>query len=285
MRVFSVLYWSFFAASCCAFYVIAAAIYLIALPFDRRRILLHMYMCAWGSFYVYCNPFWRVRTTGRSRLPWSGPAVLVANHSSIIDILLLFTVFRPFKWISKRSNFNLPIIGWLMWMADYVPLVRGNRESVLQMIDRCKYHLNRGSPLLFFPEGTRSPDGRLRPFKDGAFLIARQTGCPVIPIAVHGTERVLPKHGFFFKRMSAHVEVLAPIDSRCFESTEALRDAAHGAIEKALAAEGADRGSRSLVGHDLVRPARLDQRGRTSREADASQPSNSGSGPGTSALP
>lgn len=284
LRVFSIIYWLFFAVSASVFYFIAAAVYLLVLPFDRRRVVLHMILCAWGSFYIYCNPFWSIRTTGRSRLLWRGPAVMVANHASVIDILVLFSLYRPFKWVSKRSNFNLPVVGWVMWMCDYVPLVRGNKESVAKMMDHCAAHLEDGSALLLFPEGTRSPDGQLRAFKDGAFIIARQAGCPVIPIAIHGTEHVLPKHGFFFDRMKAHVEILEPIDSRRFDSMEALRDAAHDAIQEALASHPGEQHTGERV-DDAARAPRMDRTGRAARGADPREPAASRSHPRTSALP
>jgi 1-acyl-sn-glycerol-3-phosphate acyltransferase len=212
MALFSVVYWSFFVASLPVYFVPQLVLFLLSAPFDRRRLLLHLYACFWGHSYVWLNPFWRATIVGREQLPWSGPAVIVANHLSVLDILVLYGLFRPFKWVSKASNFRLPFIGWNMWLNDYVSIRRGDRESIRQMMEHCRRHLAKGVPVLLFPEGTRSLDGTLQPFKDGAFRLACEAGCPIIPVAISGTERGLPKHGVMLRnRMDARVEVLAPI--------------------------------------------------------------------------
>jgi 1-acyl-sn-glycerol-3-phosphate acyltransferase len=233
LRAFSIAYWAFIGLSCLPFYAIAVALYLVTRPFDRRRVVLHVYSCFWAAFYIYCNPLWRLRVVGRDKLPWNGPAVIVANHASLIDVLVLFSLYRPFKWVSKAENFKLPFIGWNMTLNDYVPLVRGKRSSIVRMMDECRAHLGRGAPVLIFPEGTRSRDGQLQAFKDGAFRLASEVGCPVIPVAIRGTSDVLPKHGMVLrKRMQATVEVLDAIAPST--DAEALRDAAREAIARAL---------------------------------------------------
>jgi 1-acyl-sn-glycerol-3-phosphate acyltransferase len=104
------------------------------------------------------------------------------------------------------------------------------------MMDRCRAHLRRGTPVLIFPEGTRSPHGHLQPFKDGAFRLAVEAGCPIIPVALSGTYATLPKHGFVLRRrMDARVQVLAPIDPAAHgDDPAALRDATRAAIAAAL---------------------------------------------------
>jgi 1-acyl-sn-glycerol-3-phosphate acyltransferase len=233
MRVFSTAYWAFIVLSCVPFFLVAAAIFVVTWPFDRRRVVLHLYSCVWATFYLWANPLWRTRVTGREKLPWRGPAVIVANHASLIDILVLFALYRPFKWVSKSSVFGVPLIGWNMWLNDYVPLVRGNRESILRMMRECREHLRCGSPVLIFPEGTRTKTGELQAFKDGAFRLAAEAGCPVIPVAVHGTGDALPKHGFVLRQpMRAFVEVLDSIAPS--DDADAQRAAARSAIAAAL---------------------------------------------------
>lgn len=236
LRPFSIAYWALICLTCPLFFAGAVAIWALTLPFDRRRIVLHLYSCAWAVFYIRINPLWRVRTTGRERLPWRGPAVLVANHASLFDILVLFELFRPFKWVSKHENFRIPFVGWNMRLNGYVSLVRGDRESVAAMLAVCDGLLDRGNPVLFFPEGTRSGDGALGPFKDGAFELATGHEVPLVPIAVHGTGRALPKHGLILREhVDAHVEILEPLDPAGFASHWELRDAARTAIATALA--------------------------------------------------
>jgi 1-acyl-sn-glycerol-3-phosphate acyltransferase len=123
-----------------------------------------------------------------------------------------------------------------MAMNDYVRIERGERESARRMMEHCRRHLARGSPVLVFPEGTRSQDGRLQPFKDGAFRLAEEEGCPVIPVVVTGTGEALPKHGLVLRqRMRATVRVLDPIAPA--GSIAALKGAAREAIVAALPEE------------------------------------------------
>lgn len=234
MRGVSLAYWTLIAVTCPVFFVGALVVFALTAPFDRRRVALHLYSSAWASFYMRVNPLWTLRVDGRERLPRHGAAVLVANHASLIDILVLFDLFRPYKWVSKASNFRLPFVGWNMRLNDYVPLRRGDRDSVLEMLEHCGRHLEGGSPILMFPEGTRSADGRLKAFKDGAFELAVSRGVPVIPIAVHGTAAALPKHGLVLEQhVDARIEVLEPIAPGT--DPAALRDAARERIAHALA--------------------------------------------------
>jgi 1-acyl-sn-glycerol-3-phosphate acyltransferase len=236
LRLVSTAYWAAIVVSAPVFFLLAVVIRVVTAPFDRRRVVLHLYSCLWAMVFVALNPLWRLDVTGRDRLPWRGPAVLVANHASLIDILVLFGLYRPYKWVSKAENFKLPFIGWNMRLNGYVSLVRGDRASVVAMLDHCSRLLRAGSPVLFFPEGTRSKDGRLKPFKDGAFELAVEHGVPLIPIAVHGTGRALPKHGLVLREhVDARVEVLEPLDPADFGGdVGALRDEARRRIAAAL---------------------------------------------------
>ena len=237
LRVFSALFWTFIVVTCPVFFLGALLIWAVTAPFDRRKVVLHLYSSAWAVFYIRVNPLWRLHTSGRELLPWKGAAVLVANHASLVDILVLFDLFRPFKWVSKSEIFKVPLVGWNMRLNGYVPLVRGSGESVRRLMARCGQLLDAGSPVLFFPEGTRTDDGRMRAFKDGAFELAVRHGVPVFPIAVHGTRRALPKHGLVLREhVDARVQVLPALHPADFADAASLRDAARRQIGDALAA-------------------------------------------------
>lgn len=232
---FSAVYWVVVVLTMPVFYAGALAIFLLTAAFDRRRVVLHLYSCFWASFYVYVNPLWRVRVAGREKLPWRGPAVIVSNHLSLVDILVLYGLYRPFKWVSKEENFKIPFAGWNMSLNGYVRLARGERASIKAMMERSLELLRQGSPLLIFPEGTRSATGELQGFKMGAFTLARQAGCPVVPVALTGTADSLPKRGLVLRNtMRATVEVLDPLDPADFPEADGLRDAARAAIAAAI---------------------------------------------------
>jgi 1-acyl-sn-glycerol-3-phosphate acyltransferase len=228
MRQFlSAAFWVFFVLSSLPLFLGALVVFAVTRPFDPNGRVLHLYSCGWAQLYFWVNPIWELRIAHRDRLPWRGPAVLVANHESLADILVLFGLFRPFKWVSKMSVFKVPLIGWNMQLNRYVGVVRGDKASVLKMLGDCEAWLDRGVPVLLFPEGTRSLDGQVKEFKDGAFHLAIKKGCPVIPIAVAGTARTLPKHGFVLRQSAnCKVEVLEPVDPAAFGGdVAALREA------------------------------------------------------------
>ncbi|MFZ5471400.1 MAG: lysophospholipid acyltransferase family protein [Myxococcota bacterium] len=216
-HAYSLLFWFFLATSCVLLSVAGFLVFLLTFPFDRNGRIQHLYSCVWAQLYFHVNPLWRLRVEGRERLPWHGAAVLVSNHQSLGDILVLFGLYRPFKWVSKKSVFSVPFIGWNMRLNRYVALERGNKESIGRMMAECRRWLDRGVPVLLFPEGTRSPDGEVKAFKDGAFRLAMDKGCPVIPIVLTGTGRTLPKHGFVLRdRANCLVKVLEPVDPAPF---------------------------------------------------------------------
>lgn len=225
-RLFSVVFWTVFALSLPPLFLGALAIFLVTWPFDPNRRILHLYSCGWAQFYFWINPTWRLEVHGREKLPWRGPAVLVANHESLADILVLFGLYRPFKWVSKKSVFKAPFLGWNMSLNGYVGLVRGNKESIARMFAECEAWLERGVPVLLFPEGTRSPDGEVKAFKDGAFVLAVKLGVPVYPIVLTGTARTLPKHGLVLRETaSCAVHVLDPVSPLPFKGdAAALRE-------------------------------------------------------------
>ncbi|MFO0727488.1 MAG: lysophospholipid acyltransferase family protein [Myxococcota bacterium] len=230
--IFSILFWLFFAASCVVFFAVAVILWILTWPFDRDRRLNHLFSSLWAATYAVIYPGWRVKVTGRQHIAPQKAYVLVANHTSIADVVLLFCLFRQFKWVSKTSVFRVPFLGWNMWLSRYVPLLRGDKESVKRMLEDCRRWLSRGMSILMFPEGTRSKDGVLLPFKPGAFSLASELGVPVIPIAIHGGHLLIPKHGKrFAARAELWVEVLEPIAAA---DPEALMEATRARLVSAL---------------------------------------------------
>jgi 1-acyl-sn-glycerol-3-phosphate acyltransferase len=210
--VLSLLFWGFMVVSCIALFPVALAVWAVTAPFDRRLRVQHWFTCVWASLYTWANPLWRVRVAGRGHIRPDATYVMVANHQSFLDILVLFRLFRHFKWVSKAEMFRIPCLGWNMALNRYVRLRRGSPESIARMMDACVDHLRAGSSIMIFPEGTRSEDGRLRPFKHGAFTLAARAGVPILPIVIEGTAHALPKHGFVIRGHHAiRVRVLEPI--------------------------------------------------------------------------
>jgi len=207
----SALFWAFLALSSVALFPVAVLVFALSAPFDRRRRALHLFTCFWASLYTWLNPAWPLRVEGRARIRSGETYVMVCNHLSLLDILVLFRLFVHFKWVSKIENFRVPFIGWNMRLNGYVALRRGDRASVVEMLRACDQLLADGNSVMMFPEGTRSPDGRLRAFKPGAFELALRNRRPLLPIVVEGTADALPKRGFVLRgRHPLRLTVLEP---------------------------------------------------------------------------
>ena len=212
LRLYSTVFWIFLATSSIALFPVAVVVWALTSPFDPRRVALHRFTCFWASLYTWLNPAWPVTVTGREKIRPDAAYVMVSNHLSLLDILVLFRLFVHFKWVSKVENFRVPCIGWNMSLNRYIPLRRGDKQSVIRMMKECEDTLAAGNSIMMFPEGTRSPDGRLRAFKHGAFTLAQGSGCPILPILVEGTADALPKRGFVLRgRHAIRIRVLDEI--------------------------------------------------------------------------
>jgi 1-acyl-sn-glycerol-3-phosphate acyltransferase len=240
LHLLSLAFWAFLVLSSVALFPIAVLIWAVTAPFDRRLVALHRFTSFWASLYTWLNPAWPVTVEGREHIRDGVAYVMTSNHQSFVDILVLFRLFRHFKWVSKIENFRVPFIGWNMRLNRYIPLVRGQRESVLRMMAICEKTLAEGSSVMIFPEGTRSVDGRLRAFKTGAFELALRTKAPILPIALDGTSRALPKRGYLLQgHHPIRVRVLPEIDPSSYggETVESLTERVRGIIARELPAE------------------------------------------------
>lgn len=216
------------------FFIIAIGIFILTAPFDQRLWALHRFTCFWASLYIWVMPPWSVSIHGRGLIDDEATYVIVSNHQSLVDILVAFTLFTHFKWVSKAELFKIPLIGWNMSLNRYIKLRRGESSSIKQMYAACEKHLQQGSSVYLFPEGTRSESGHMRPFKEGAFVLAKRMNLPILPIVINGSRTAVPKGSFNFHG-ETHVEVtvLPPIPPESFGDDEAkeLASRVHDLIE------------------------------------------------------
>ena len=119
--------------------------------------------------------------------------MIISNHQSMLDILVLYGLFRHYKWVSKKENFSIPIIGWLMRLNRYIEIERGRTGSYLNMMKKIRNTIESGNSILMFPEGTRQPAGGIGPFRDGAFRMALENKVGLIPVIMNGTASTIPK--------------------------------------------------------------------------------------------
>ncbi|MDR2037365.1 MAG: 1-acyl-sn-glycerol-3-phosphate acyltransferase [Bacteroidales bacterium] len=174
--------------------------------FDRKLKILHVFSCFWASCYIWLSPLWRVTITGRENVEKNKAYVMISNHQSMLDILVVYYSFLHFKWVAKASLFKAPIIGWNMYLNRYIKIERSSLKSQRKMIRQCGENIMKGNSVMIFPEGTRSKTGELKRFKEGAFLIALQQKSDIIPMVIDGSSEALPESGFFF-RTKKHIKL------------------------------------------------------------------------------
>lgn len=141
------------------------------------------------------------------------PYVVIANHESQADPFLLSWLPWDMRWVAKEELFKPPLTGWAMQLGGDIKLRRGHGESVRTMMRECEMALAGGIPVMLFPEGTRSKDGELLPFKDGAFQLAIKAQVPVLPVVLAGTRQMRPKHSKWFGKARACAKILPPVST------------------------------------------------------------------------
>ncbi len=181
----------------------------------------------------------QVEVTGREHLPVGQSCIYMCNHVSNLDPpVIIPNLPGRSSVLLKKQLMSIPILGTAMRMAKFVPVERGSRRDAAKAsVEAAAEALRAGLSILVFPEGTRSIDGRLASFKKGPFFLAQQTGAPIVPIAISGTERMMGKGSMWITPGIARVQMLAAIDSRSFASREQLMEAVHDALAKALPVE------------------------------------------------
>lgn len=174
-------------------WLVVVIVYLPTFWFDERRILSGRALRRVAKAAATLSPVWRFRIHGE--IPNNpGKTVCVSNHCSHTDIFLISHVPWEMKWLAKRSLFHVPFIGWSMRLVKDIPIDRASPSAAKAALDQCARWLERGVPVMIFPEGTRSKTGEMQAFKDGAFRLAIDTGADVLPMAVAGTDEALSKH-------------------------------------------------------------------------------------------
>lgn len=163
----------------------------------------------------------RVEYVGLERARSRLPCIFMANHQSSVDIWALVRVLpAPTRFVAKRSLFRVPVMGWAMTAGGFISIDRRNRPSAIRSLERAAQRIRTGRPVVLFPEGTRSRDGRLQPFKKGPFHLALQARVPLVPVAISGSWRVLPPRKARIRPGPVRVEFLPALEAADFASSD-----------------------------------------------------------------
>lgn len=201
---------------------------------DPTQRLPGRWMRRLGRTASALTPLWHFDVEGEPPADiMEKPYVVIANHESQADPFLLSFLPWDMRWVAKEELFKPPLTGWAMRFGGDIRLRRGEGDSVRAMMAECERALAGGIPVMLFPEGTRSKDGELLPFKDGAFRLAIKAGVPILPVALAGTRQMRPKHSRWFGEARACAKILPPIPSTGLD-VATLRERSRDAIGAAL---------------------------------------------------
>jgi 1-acyl-sn-glycerol-3-phosphate acyltransferase len=205
----------------------------VALSAVSRRVAFHCgTVWAWGLAWTSLV---RVRVAGREHTRHGQSYVIMCNHQGAFDVLALYGFLRrQFRWVMKAELRAVPFLGWGCAAIGHIFVDRGNPAAAIASLEAAKPRLAGGVSALFFPEGTRTTDGRLRPFKKGGFLMAKQLGLPILPVSLSGSSRILPKRCLVPRPGTIRVLFHPPLDPASFPTLEDLMTATRAAIASGL---------------------------------------------------
>jgi 1-acyl-sn-glycerol-3-phosphate acyltransferase len=205
---------------------------LILLTLVTRSADLMYWVGVKGVVFITWAMGLRVGVEGLENIP-TGPCMFAANHTSNADAAAIVgAVPRRLAIFGRKSLFDIPIVGLAFKLAKFVPVDRGNREAGINAVKQAVEYIKSGSSFLVYPEGTRSPDGRLLRFKKGAFIMAIEAGIPIVPLACSGAHRVMRKKSLVIQPGKVNVQFGKPILAAGYtiEQRDALAKQVHDAI-------------------------------------------------------
>ena len=193
--------------------VLIASTVIICSFFSRTGNGPHLLARLWANSLLWVS---RVKITviGTEKLDPERSYIYMPNHQSNADIpLLLGRLPVQFRWLAKAELFKIPIFGRAMRGVGYISIDRSNRKSAFKSLARAARTIRDGTSVLIFPEGTRSRDGHLLPFKKGGFVLAVDSGVPIVPIIIRGTRDIIPKGHFMIRPAPVTMQILDPVET------------------------------------------------------------------------
>ena len=193
---------------------------------------MHKLARLWARIILFLSNT-KVDVIGGENIPFGKPVVFMANHQSDFDIFItLAHIPGQFRWLAKKELFSIPIFGSAMRKAGYIEIDRHNRERAFKSLDAAAEKISQGRCVMTFPEGTRSRDGRMKPFKQGTFHLAIKAGTPIVPISIIGSGEIMPKRSLQVNpgRIILFIDKPIPVTGFTIETRAELIEQVHGVI-------------------------------------------------------
>lgn len=200
------------------------------------RSFVHYSAVYWARCIIACTPIWRSKVDGLKHIKPGQQYLVMCNHQSLLDILIVAARLPVlFRFLAKKELFSIPFMGWHMSMAKYIPVERTSKTSRHRALMQIDEWLARGSSILFFPEGTRTPDGEIHDFRPAAFKIASDRGVTILPIVVDGPGTALPKKSLLLKKPTCfYLSILEPVPMKDVPADQ-INDVMHRVRESMIA--------------------------------------------------
>ncbi|MGZ3537665.1 MAG: lysophospholipid acyltransferase family protein [Thermodesulfobacteriota bacterium] len=206
-----------FVWSCVVIATLALGVFaFITYPFDRKGKVGHYYARLWGKTALLANHV-KVKIEGTEHLNGEGPYIFMSNHQSYYDVFaLLGHLPYQFKWLVKKELFSIPFLGWTMAAVGYISVDRGGTRDTVEAMNEAAQKIRDGMSVTIFPEGSRSPDGSIQPFKKGGFTLAIKSKVPIVPIAIDGSRDIMPKDKFTVTSGEIRILMDRPIETESY---------------------------------------------------------------------
>lgn len=233
----SILIWIAGAFITASAFIVSLVIKIIPLPIRERERLVHAQCFWWSDALIALNPFWKLKVEGLENIDHGKTCVIVANHQSLADIIIIYQMRTYFKWVAKKELLKVPFIGGLLWVNNHVMISRGDFGSIKAVYRQAAEWLRKGVSMLFFPEGTRSDSDEMNEFQNGAFKLAIKEKKPILPVFIGGTREAIPKGGWVFKaKVSGRLAILPPIDTAGYKHADysKLRDLVYQKLQQEI---------------------------------------------------
>lgn len=215
--------------------VISAITLVLMCPFDPARRCVHEQSRLLTKMF-FCLPKWRKIVRGVEKIDRKQPYVITINHTSMVDIPLLYRIPLNFRWVSKREVFRIPFFGQFLVLHGDICIDRSSSSAMSKVTSKGKMWLGRGASVAIFPEGTRSKDGDIHRFKSGAFTLAKEAGVPILPIVMHGSDTLFDNGWRLPWRHTFRIDVLDPVPANVVAEME-LKELSDMVREKMVAAK------------------------------------------------
>lgn len=204
--------------------------------------LAHSLAIIWGKAALLLGGV-NLDVEGTEHIPLDRPAIFMSNHQSNFDVPILFAQLPiQFRWLAKKELFDVPFFGFAMKRAGYIPVDRADRKKAIASMSDAADRIRQGTSVIIFPEGTRSLNGNLLPFKKGGFMLALDSGAPVVPVAISGSIDLMQKQSLFIKGGAVKLRFFPPIETAQLTTSDRdrLMDDVFSSIESIVIAGDKD---------------------------------------------